>query len=639
MNSLLLDVRPLKDVISEEKALRPVSVALQPDGTSWVVSRFGDDTWDWYPYLPNANLPSSRKKLNWRVILPDGSLLTDPRHADMLNAAKDFLWSLFAQPIEGRKRPHVRSLITKSFPLILLLRWMISTGIRRFADLDGHTLDYVAAAKNTKIGVASSHTVAARLSLLEDMYYQRHKLNDALMMHPWPGEAATSLAGHKQGGAHRRATTEVIPDDIAGQIASSAIAYIRNKATELLAAATAVKATGEEIAAADTSRAWVTINRTASARASGYEGTYELIKEITRLRTACYIAIDMFSGIRDSEMMSLTEGCITEGPSSDGSVALMWLHGTIYKTGVRPKRWLVPAIVAEAVQVLAHLTLAEREDLNDEETILHASLECGSADQRASIVKRLSIVRNSKNRLFVARNRGVINVLSGTRMNKLLKEFCEHCGINGNDGNPYSLYAHQFRRTYAHFIARSELGDLLTLRDHFGHWSIDMTVYYVDGGADRYEADSELLDMITEEKMTRQSEIMSGYLDSDMPLANGDHWLKDWRESVRTAVNKEELIKEYASTITLNGTGHSWCVGNARGTGCGGLCIFEAQMCVDCNYGIIGTEHRPVWEGIREQQKEALALNDMGPGGIARAQKILGYTEKVLRRLDGQESA
>lgn len=210
--------------------------------------------------------------------------------------------------------------------------------------------------------------------------------------------------------------------------------------------------------------------------------------------------------------------------------------------------------------------------------------------------------------------------------------------VNGSDGRPYSLYAHQFRRTYAHFVARSELGDLLTLRDHFGHWSIDMTTYYADGGANEYESDTELLEMVTQEKLARQSEVIGDYLESDVPLANGGHWLKDWRASVRTAANKEELIKEYAGTVTLNGTGHSWCVGNARGTGCGGLCVFEAQMCVECSYGIIGQEHRPVWEGIREQQQEALALDDMGPGGRSRAQTILDYAEKVLRRLDGKEA-
>ncbi len=166
-----------------------------------------------------------------------------------------------------------------------------------------------------------------------------------------------------------------------------------------------------------------------------------------------------------------------------------------------------------------------------------------------------------------------------------------------------------------------------------------MTTYYADGGADEYEADTELLEMVSKEKVDRQGKIIGGYLDSDTPLANGGHWLKDWRASVRTAANKEELIKEYAGTITLNGTGHSWCVGNARGTGCGGLCVFEAQMCVECNYGIIGQEHRSAWEGIREQQMEALALDDMGPGGRARSKNILNYAEKVLRRLNGQESA
>lgn len=166
-----------------------------------------------------------------------------------------------------------------------------------------------------------------------------------------------------------------------------------------------------------------------------------------------------------------------------------------------------------------------------------------------------------------------------------------------------------------------------------------MTVYYADGGADEYESDTELLKMIAEEKMGRQNEIMGSYLDSDAPLANGNHWLKNWRSTVRTATNKEALIAEYAGTITLTGTGHSWCVGIDRGTCCGGLCVFEPQMCVDCNHGIIGPEHRPVWEGIRDQQLEALALDDIGPSGRARAQKIIGEAEKVLRRLDGQEEA
>ena len=149
-------------------------------------------------------------------------------------------------------------------------------------------------------------------------------------------------------------------------------------------------------------------------------------------------------------------------------------------------------------------------------------------------------------------------------------------------------------------------------------------------------SDRELLEMVAAEKQARQTEIIHGYLESEAPLANGGHWLGQWRQSVRTATSKEALIAQYAGSITLNGTGHSWCVGNARGTGCGGLCAFEAPMCVECKYGIIGPEHRPVWEGIRDQQLEVLALDDVGESGRARAKHILQAARTVLKRLDGE---
>lgn len=97
-------------------------------------------------------------------------------------------------------------------------------------------------------------------------------------------------------------------------------------------------------------------------------------------------------------------------------------------------------------------------------------------------------------------------------MNDELKRFCADNTILGDGLRPYPLHTHQFRRTYAYFVARSELGDLLTLRDHFGHWSLDMTTYYADGATDDFESDVELLEMVAKEKLGRQSEVMTGYL-------------------------------------------------------------------------------------------------------------------------------
>ncbi|MCA8038046.1 integrase [Burkholderia arboris] len=640
MTLSLLDLRPLKEIDATDKAHMPVSYTSLPDGTSLPLSRYKDTVWDFSPYIPQENKNQSRKQIDWHIGMPDGCPLTHPKYEKLLEATKDYIWSLFSDPVEGRKRPGFLTLCTKIENITPLLRWMVSRGITRFSDMKGHTLDYVAQArKNISGGAISSRQSFARLLILEDLYRQRGKLHDALQEHPWPHETSHSLSG-TQLREYAKPKTLVIADAIAKRIAELAIDYVRNRSIKILAASEATQAARLEMTLADKGWCYQAMASSDAARAAGYSGATDLRTARTRLRTACYIVIDMFSGIRDSEMMSLEERCIVPGKSHDGSTDILWLHGTIYKTGVRSKRWLVPAVVAEAVEVLSKLTAPLRDRIANEEHEIMQSIAIAHTTTKVQLAKRLDTVRRQKKKLFLSTggDKGdTVSVLSGKTIGQNLKDFCKEHSIHGDDGQPYALHPHQFRRSYAKYIARAELGDLLYLRDHFGHWSIDMTTYYADGGSDEYEVDVELMGMIADEKRSRQTEIVTGLIDSDTPLANGGHWLSDWRSSVRTAANKEELIREYADTITLNGTGHSWCVGNAKGNGCGGLCVFEAQMCVDCSFGVISQEHRPVWEGIKDQQNEALALDDMGPGGRARAKQILGYAEKVLRRLDGQE--
>lgn len=644
MSSDLLNIAAIKSMNLPEKSRIPVSILRGNDGLILVVSRYGDESWDFYPYIPQENLNSSGKAINWRIRLPDGYLLTSPKHERLLESARDFIWSLFADPIEGKKRPSMSTLIAKFELLLPLLRWMVSQGLSQFRELQGKTMDYVPAARLSSAGSSFvvDSTLHYRLHVVEYLYLQREKLRDGLNVHPWPHETALSLSGQKRSTVNRTPTTEFIPDSVANKLAQCAIEYVTKRASRLL---DAIQTTER---AASTKSAYCsqvqTDARTEAARREGFSGMLELKKQLIHLRTACYIVIDMFSGIRDSEMMSLELGCISQTRSLDDTTDIVWLRGTIYKTGVRPKKWLVPQITIAAVEVLSRLTEPLRQKLADEEVELNAMLEEGNrrnldAESLRRLSKRVHTVQRQKHKLFLSvatKFSNSISALSGQQLNIDLKNFCTDHHINGDDSQPYLLHAHQFRRTYARFVARAELGDLITLRDHFGHWSLDMTMYYVDGAADEYRADTELLEMVSHEKIARQNGVLRTYLTSEFPLANGTHWLNEWRSNVRTAANKEALIAEYAGTLTLNGTGHSWCVGNAKGMGCGGLCVFEAQLCVDCHYGIIGPEHRPVWAGIRDQQKEALALDDIGPGGKARTLEILGFAEKVLKRLDGE---
>ncbi len=614
----------------------PVSLSRSDNGSTIVVSWFEDTIWDFFPYLPQENLKSSEKRINWAIKLDEQRKLTDPDLAPLLISAKRFLWSLLSHPIAGRRASHA-TVLAKAELLSHLLRWMVQNDLKQFKQLNGRTLEYVVAARLRygAQGYVSKSTHHYRLHILEYLYAQRLNLVDSLTEHPWPLESSLSLSGQRRGGNERTPSTKVIPDDIARNLIAAASDYVFKKSQKLIKAVRA----GERFAELDLVKQRRTDLKTEYARAEGYRGWQDLRSELISLRTACYILIGIFSGLRDSEILSLTDGCIHQDRSSDENTPLFWLHGTVYKMGTREKRWLVPSPVCDAIEILTQLSTGLRNRLSQEKVELEEQLSHCSPSHAAEIQnlsKRLHRARMQQKKLFLSvanRFGNEISVISGAQIGRDLKIFCAENGIH-LDGRPYPLHAHQLRRTYARFVARAELGDLLTLKEHLGHWSLDMTVYYADGASDSFENDTELLDMINHEKADRHLEIVRTYLDSDEPLAGGAKWLSQWRRTVRTAQNKEELVKQYAATISLSGTGHSWCAGNAKGARCGGLCTFQAQTCVDCHFGIIGPEHQAIWEGIRDQQLEVLALDDVGPGGGIRANEILEQAEKVLRRLN-----
>lgn len=624
----------LRHLDPSEKAKLPVSVTRGDDGREIVVSRYSDDVWDFWPYIPQGNRKPSSKAIDWHVALdhPSGKL-TDPGHTELLTSAKDFIWSLFNEPIEGRKRPTMGTVVGYFTSLVPLLRWMVSRDIRRFRDLRGKTLEYVLVARNSeKTGKPIAigwH--ARRLLMLEDLYLQREKVADALDVHPWPGESGATLAGDTTKG--RSMKTLRIPKATVQHLARVAVDYVDQQAARLLDARDTIA-----LAANDASGHIATNIRVRMSRQLGFDGFRDLTNELALLRDACYIVIAMFSGIRDSETLSLEHGCIQHSKTDEG-IDLTWLHGTVYKTGLRSHRWLVPPVVEMAIRVLERyrLPFAKAIERQIKEFEQRISLAIPHSRGHKILVRRLHAARRDRNSLFLGttpRTGHTTNVLSGALINRRLKYFCEHFNIVGEDGLPWPLSAHQFRRTYAYFVASAELGDLHYLREHFGHWSIDMTLLYTDGATDEFDIDSDLLQEILRSKAEKQEGVFRNYLLTDVPLANGDLMLADLRRSIKTAKNKEELIKQISDGVSLNGTGHSWCIGNAKGNGCGGLCIFEADMCVDCSYGMIGPEHLPVWHEIAKQQQEALAMADMGIPGKVRSERILIKAHEVIAKLE-----
>lgn len=626
-NVLVLAPRSIMQLTSLEKREWPVSLARALDGEQLVVSRYGDILWDFWPYVPQENKPDCDKRINWSIRLDGGSKLTDPQHAELLESTKDFVWSLFCDPIEGRKRPKMTTIIgVMKDPIPSLVRWMVVRGLSQFNQLDGLTLAYVAQAK---IGV-SPKTAATRLTILERLYYQSGKINDALDRHPWDFETAAGLSGEASMPDRYRPKTQLIPARAVKQLATTAVDYVLHRSAVILDARDAITAAGGNQQFIGASRASTVI-----ARSMGFQSARVHSKELILLKTACYIVIAMFSGIRDSELLSLGVGCIAKGATRDG-IDTRWLLGTIYKTGLRPKKWLVPPIVESAIQVMERFSAPMRDELASEE---HELIDHGSGDPATT--KRLHKVRSQMDKLFLtpdSKRSNTISVMSGATSGHLLKSFCKRFEILGDNCRPWPLSPHQFRRTFAFNYAKSQMGDLLYLQEHFGHHGLDMTLLYSSDGVDDYESDTELLGLIAKEKHERQVEILRGVVDSDAPLAAGDQWIGDWRRKIRTAKNKGELIEELSGTLSLTGTGHSWCAGSAKGTGCGSRCMFEPDMCTECNWAIISQEHLPVWREIALQQETILACPDIGIPGQARAQRVLTKARATIATLEGGAS-
>jgi hypothetical protein len=126
-----------------------------PSTEAWAsapVSRrscFGDDLWQLDIAVPGRR--SFENRLNWNVRLASGSRLTDPQHKRLLNAAKQFLWSMVNDPPRGRKRLSPSSLHTSGRRLIVIMRWMIAEGYVAFAELDGPAVERLRAWLRTRM--------------------------------------------------------------------------------------------------------------------------------------------------------------------------------------------------------------------------------------------------------------------------------------------------------------------------------------------------------------------------------------------------------------------------------------------------------------------------------------------------------
>ncbi len=487
------DVVPIRLASDLLMSRRAVSWVVRRDGTRRDISLFGDPVWDLSPFLPRESMKASAKRIRWGVQFAIGGSLLDPEFSALLAGAKAFVYSLMYEPIDRRGRPSAGTIIAKfNTGLVCLLRWMVCRGFRAFNEIDDFD-DYVAfASVNSPRGKClQPKTIWDRLKIVEDLWAQRSKLSDGLARNPWLDDTAGTLSGFFERRASQGIRTKRIPDETAAVLARKATAYVEQFGHNIITARIKAESARREALRAGRKSTFARERAAEAAKKLGYDSLVQLQREEGRLRTACYLLILLLSGARSAEVLSIELGCVSHEVLDDGT-RLMWLWGIVYKKVGDPEgrrcKWMIPPIVERAVSVLERLTAPARKELQTTSAALANRLKDVKleATERVELTQRLDSVKRQSRKLFLGHidcRKRPAPVTYGS-MDANLKMFARHCDARQENGDVWNLHAHQFRRTFACFVARHRLGDIFSLNLQFQHWTLDETAYYMDGAVD-----------------------------------------------------------------------------------------------------------------------------------------------------------
>lgn len=589
-----------------------ISELIDVDHRLHALSRYGDSVWDLSPYVPNANIRTYQKRLNW--------LAAPMAWRESVKAAVFTYWR---SGLPGVVRPKAMTVLGMQKDLLHFVRWLDHLGLIRFEQVTPlHCANYVQALRDRDL---AGKTLRCRFSAVELLYHLRDRLPDALSQHPWPESSAVSLAGLSQRGPPM-AKTEAIPIGHAAQWFQACLRTLE-QAGELMAARKALDHIEATFDGSCTALLYERKNDWLAGH--GLPELREFSQRVADIRTAVYVLLAMGSGARNHELADI-RGAAVYATEQDG-MTFHWLKSTSLKTHVGQTQWLVPAIALRAVQVLEGWSSRLRAQLDAQLARLRAQWAEGcEALRKPALLSEIRRIEANRERLFLGlteRQGHRIHALSGQGFNDALKRYARRQGLS------YVPTTHQFRRTYAVMMANGIKGihiDLVTLRDHFKHWSLDMTTLY----AANPEQDAELYEMVGAELRTLDLNIITHWLEDDVRIAGGlAGGIKAYRKNhkVTTVKDRRILAEKISDQVAIRGTGHSWCL--ADDNGCGGQGLYEATRCVGCKNSVIDDNFKAVWRGIWLQQTELLKRHDIGPGGMARVERDLARAEQVLNEL------
>ena len=310
------------------------TITLDRDGIP--ISFYDNDTWNFAHSISNKNVSKSRAIIDFNVAMSNDMKLTESQNKTWLRGIKEYLYvrNNIPHPRSGKVlKP--QTLIGKYFQILTLVNYCINTEkscISEFNKSDVQPFIAFVRERNDKL---AANTLAKYLSVIEDLYHYREHLNIALLDHPWPDSSVNYLSGDlKRGDLRGNKQTPCIPDYICSALFQKSVEYIKSNSSRIYEAHSIIEKDldkryldilkkGSKSSFIKTDRKDIHTQYLAS-RTYGhkqvrvkvlakykFKDMRDLSSSIVKARTCCYVMLALTTGMRNSELASLTNESFT----------------------------------------------------------------------------------------------------------------------------------------------------------------------------------------------------------------------------------------------------------------------------------------------------------------------------------------
>lgn len=556
-----------------------VSAVVDAAGAQHVISRYGDDIWDLWPFFEQSNLQDGRKTIDW------GSFPEAFRRD-----CKAVLYRYWKVGLPGAEPPLATTLRRQATSLLPFVRYLDKLGVKTFATVKQiHFTNFVHAQRTEGISAAVLYKSCACISLL---YVFRDECSGPLSFDPWPDGLGAELGADVEGGPKTGQTKLIPPGDLA---------VIFKFAEDIIAQAE------ELLDECD-----------AGIRSHANDPAVRLIRD------AAFFLLGILTGMRCEEIVGIQLGA--GRTEVRGGVTYHWVQSIEHKTKKGLVEYLMPAFGHTILRVMERWSKPLRDALAVEMSALQ-----GISGRSLSLIelKRLSVIQQCRGALFLtmARSRTGIAQMSGIGWHAAMNDFADRAGSS------WALAPHQLRRTYAWTFVRHRLGNMLLLKEQFKHSSMSMTELYASNPLQ----DAALYEELLTEVGAFKVELLTRWTSDDSPLSGGAG-RKIVQMRAHAFESRAELIRDTAEAVNIRATGHAWCL--AQDDGCGGAGLYERSRCGGCGNACIDSTQAPVWQELHDQQQELLEeAEQLGPGAMQRIKRDCDIALAVLTDLGMAEAA